>query len=473
MSWYHSRAIKHMLFYGLGLFMMKGLSLIMLPLLAHSLSQADIGKLELLTSVSAFAGIIVGLSMHEVLYRFVGQSQIDQKKPLANQIYLLSLLIAACFVPVILILCLFAERYSSMFQISELVTLSLGLSIEGAIGISLAWLRMQDKAKAFVVISLLTCALQASLILTFILLDFGIVGVLLSSVIAHTIQLIVLHRVNRFVWLSLPKMKVTLSYLRYSLPIALSGLLAFGLNGAEKWILSSSSNLEQLAIYAIAAKFALAMCILVQPFGMWWMPKRFHYLSENDRKFSQITHYGIVWIVLLSSSIVYAAPIFIQLLLPSSYLSASQYLVGTLVIAMLKEITELTNIGLLFRKKTRTLLHINLLATLIALSMAWLLRDYLIWGILASLVAAQLIRLILITYISQTLYPIKYHYFSILLLLSLCSVHFLISFNLNNIGLLVLFALIAPFSILGISYITNLLPSFGWLSSLTRSEKAS
>ena len=63
----------------------------------------------------------------------------------------------------------------------------------------------------------------------------------------------------------------------YGLPIMGSGLLAFVLNGLDRLLIAESVSIEQLAIYSVALKFSIAVTLLMQPFGLWWMPKRFHY----------------------------------------------------------------------------------------------------------------------------------------------------------------------------------------------------
>ncbi|MDN3684766.1 hypothetical protein QW180_19040 [Vibrio sinaloensis] len=78
----------------------------------------------------------------------------------------------------------------------------------------------------------------------------------------------------------------------------LSAMVAFALSGAERWIIVAYTDLDTLGIYAIAAKFALGVGILIQPFHMWWMPKRFQVQQSkggtsrcsDDRTRHLITH---------------------------------------------------------------------------------------------------------------------------------------------------------------------------------------
>lgn len=467
-----SPAIRHIGYYGVGLFMMKGLSILMLPFLTHQFTVDQIGKLELLATISTFSSILIGLAMHEVLYRFVGHLSEMAKKKVANQIYVLALVIGALFFPVTLLGSTLIVQYSNLLDQNELIVLCFGLLIEAAIGVSLCWLRMQDRAKHFVWVTCGTALLQIGLILLSVWQNTGVIGVLVSSVVAHTLQLVTLHILNAYTW-QLPDKDQIRKFLSYSLPLTLSGLLAFSLNGFEKWILGGSSSLLDLAIYAIATKFALAMCILVQPFGLWWMPKRFCYLEQKGLKATtELTQYGIVWIMMLCSGIAYAAPFFIQNFLPISYLPASSYVLIALAIAMLKEIAELTNIGLLYNKLTRPLLFINVCSAVLAISLTFGLRGYGVWGILFALFVAQLVRCLAISLISQHYQALSYKTSSLLLLLFTVMTHLTISYNIENTGYLLLMAFLAPISVLIFAYLLGIIKTVEFsLSALNQKKK--
>lgn len=403
-------ALKNMTGYALGLFLIKGISLIMLPIMARYLLPEQLGKLELLASIGTFFGLLMGLAMHEALYRFAGeQNNSAQRKAIASELFRNGLLISGSISSVLL----FAANTLPVTQWipvnqNEINVLLLSLSLESAIGLGLAWLRMQDMVKAFLKICVGTSVFQVTLVLLVLQFMPSVAGILFASFIAHLIQLIAIQIVSRLNLFEKNTIPFT-TYLAYCVPMMLSGLVAFGLNGGERWILAASTSLAQLGQYAIAAKFALAMCILVQPFGMWWMPKRFNYLSNKGAKTTlQITQYGLILISCLALFVAGVGQVFIVIALPDLYHDASKLLVATIAIAWCKEVTELTNIGILFHKKTQWLLYTNIAATLFGLSLAYFLADYGIWGILLALFSAQLVRMLAVTYLSQKLSTLPY-----------------------------------------------------------------
>ena len=69
-----SGAISQTILYGFSIVVMKGISIIMLPFIAHQLSPDAFGKLEVLSSFAIVVSILVGLGLEDTLYRFAGQA---------------------------------------------------------------------------------------------------------------------------------------------------------------------------------------------------------------------------------------------------------------------------------------------------------------------------------------------------------------------------------------------------------------
>jgi O-antigen/teichoic acid export membrane protein len=453
-----SPTLKKPLCYAIGLFATKGIALLMLPILANELSVQAIGRLELLTSLAVFLSLMVGLSLHEALYRYAGQEQSEpQKFRIASRIVSLALFVAGIALTALTSIIVLLPPTLTYFRPEELLLMITGVSIEGLLSLMLAWLRMQDKAAVFVTVTVTTCIVQVSLVFLSLSLELGVSGILLASVVAHLFELIWLQSLCRM-QLIRPRSGQVKTLLRYSIPISLSGLVAFALNGAERWFIAGTDQIENLARYAIAAKFALAMCILVQPFGMWWMPKRFAVLNhQGPAQAAKYTQYGLIWIAILTALMAYFAPLFITLTLPESYRLSAQMVLFCLCAAMLKEITELTNLGLLAEQKTATLFKTNLLAAIAGLALALSLQSFSIWGILSALIGAQLIRLGCITWASQRQVRLPYRLGPLLWVYLLSFSHLLVSSFITGWHYQVLMCGVAPLSILAVAVMSGLL----------------
>ncbi|EGQ9121241.1 lipopolysaccharide biosynthesis protein [Vibrio parahaemolyticus] len=416
-----SKAMTNMSLFAIALVINKSISLLMLPVLPHFLTPEQMGKLELLTSFGIVTTLLVSFALHEALYRFVGvEKDAQQRTTSLNQLYSLSVLIAGA-VTTILLLLIALLPIPEPFTRIEFAVVALAIVLEGSIAIGTAWLRTQDdKAKTLLKVMVVTTLLQVTFIVAALALHPHVISVLIGGLIAAVMQFVWLHIINRYT-LALPQIALAKQYLNYCLPVMLSALVAFCLNGAERWFIGANASLATLGIYAIAVKFAVGMCILVQPFGMWWMPRRFEYLENSrDNEAVRVSHLGMIYVSALSVVVATLAMVMITNFLPEIYHEAVLYTLFLLPIAMLKEWNELLNIAILFKRRTRWLLGINVVSAFVAIGLLFGLSSLGIFGVFIALYYAQLCKLGLTYAVGQQCMTLPFH-LSLMVLLQIIS----------------------------------------------------
>ncbi|TOL66799.1 lipopolysaccharide biosynthesis protein [Vibrio parahaemolyticus] len=416
-----SKAMTNMSLFAIALVINKSIGLLMLPVLPHFLTPEQMGKLELLTTFGVVTTLLVSFALHEALYRFVGVEKDAQKRTVSlNQLYSLSVLIAGA-VAAILLLLIALLPIPEPFTRIEFAVVTLAIVLEGSIAIGTAWLRTQDdKAKTLLQVMVTTTLLQVTFIVAALALHPHVISVLIGGLIAAVMQFVWLHIINRYT-LALPQIALAKQYLNYCLPVMLSALVAFCLNGAERWFIGANASLATLGIYAIAVKFAVGMCILVQPFGMWWMPRRFVYLENGrDSEAVRVSHLGMIYVSALSVVVATLAMVMITNFLPETYHEAVLYTLFLLPIAMLKEWSELLNIAILFKRRTRWLLGINVVSALVAIGLLFGLSSLGIFGVFIALYYAQLCKLGLTYAVGQQCMTLPFH-LSLMVLLQIIS----------------------------------------------------
>ncbi len=396
------------LLYSLALITMKGLSLVMLPITTRYLAPAEIGQLEIIAISCSLLGIMLSLSLHEALYRFAGPMRSKAKLIAASQLVSFTLVCSSLIAVIgVVLLTFFNVHHALGVSPLALQVAVLSLCIEGALVMGFAWLRMKNRAAQFCTISVSGALLQATLVVVFLELGFGIVGFIFAGAVAHAIQLVVLWKSSDLSF-ALVGLKRAKRYLAYSLPIMLSGVCAFGLNGAERFWVLEAGGLTQLGYYAIAAKFSLAMCILVQPFGMWWMPKRFAIIARSPQQACNITQLGMALVSSLAIAVYLIATLAIDWLLTDEFQQATTLLAGTLFMVLGKEASELVNLSLLEQKKTQWLFRINLVATLATLALASFAVAHGVIAVMIVIGCGQLLRSAAIYLIGQLTAPLPY-----------------------------------------------------------------
>lgn len=414
----------------------KGLSLLMLPVFTRFLSPAEMGELELVATSMALLGILISFALHEALYRFATRNGSLRASQIFTLTLALSLLCSTVAIGLVSI-----SSADTLISKSSLYILSLSLAIESPLAIAMVWLRMQDKTITFIKISLSIALVQALCVLLALNLGYGVQGVLISAYLAHFMQLLcALYKAK--LTLKIPSKRLLKLSLAYCLPLMLSGLVAFGLNGSERWFIAANTSLELLGQYAIAAKFALAMCFLIQPFGMWWMPKRIKLAKEQPALAAQYTELGITLIGFIALAVLCFGQIFIHAVLPTAYHASALLLVGTLLMALGKEWGELLNLGSLVKGKTLPLFWINLIVVILALGSLLLTKTPSIWQIVITIGAAQIIRAAIIYSVSQLFYPLPFSKIRLFVLAMFPIVGLLLAYQ-GNTPWLILLALLA------------------------------
>ncbi|WP_407334212.1 lipopolysaccharide biosynthesis protein [Enterovibrio sp. 27052020O] len=458
-----SPVMKQTLLYGSSMALMKGISLLMLPFITHQLPQAEFGMLEIISSIAALGSILVGLGLEDALYRFVGGSKTERERlTMAARIFTLTLMICAVMIPLGWFGAALLDSYvPGGLTTYQLRLVLLMLALEGCIAVPLGWLRMQNRAVAFFSAAVGRAFLHAGLTVVMLLSGRGIDGVLEAGVIAAITQAVILTMVQlKDTGFSFSR-KVTGQSLVYSLPIMASGMMAFTLNGLDRWVLADVSSLEELAQFGVAAKFGLAVVLLLQPFGMWWMPKRFDVLyGINGReKATQFTCYGLVAVMLIAVGVAFVAPLAIVWLLPDSYLLAAQFIAFLVAAALFKEMAELVNLGSFAGDTTYAQMGINAAAAVVAVTTLWWWgHEYGVFGVLMALAFTQCLRFVLFFVVSQSLYHLPYPVYSLLVLGCVCLGWLAVSQYDWSVAARIVLLVLAPLSLILVGQKLRLLP---------------
>ncbi|MCL2914038.1 lipopolysaccharide biosynthesis protein [Shewanella corallii] len=416
-----SSPMQAMLMYGLGLGVMKGMSLIMLPWLTNLLPQAEFGRLELILSIAVFASVVAGLGLQEAMCRFIGEAASDNHKhQVASEFFGLSLVASSFTLPLLLGAALaISNWFPHLFSFYELSLVLSLLAFESCINLPLTWMRMKNRPGLFFLATTGRALFNAVLIIVLVRMGRGVTGVLEAGFISAVVQLLLLsHYQYLSTGVALSRRLVKPMFV-YALPLVATGLMGFALNGLDRWILQTYTDSETLALYAVGAKFALGLVLLQQPFTLWWFPRRYDVLfNQGPDKAARTTTLGIACLSLVAITLSLAVPVFIHLLLPNEYQMAASIAGLLLLAALLKEAGELLNLGCMSKHSSEVQLYINLGMAIVGVGLMLILAGTSgIWGVALGLTAAQMGRLLLLYIAGQRMAAIPYSPTLIFLLL--------------------------------------------------------
>jgi O-antigen/teichoic acid export membrane protein len=187
-------------------------------------------------------------------------------------------------------------------------------------------LRVTFQPWKFVTLNFLNVVLVAGFSLHFVLvLKVGVVGVLYGKLLGDALVLpvaavLLRHSVRlRFDRAVLGRM------LRYGAPFV-PGTLAYGvMASADRWFLVRTRSLEEVGVYAVAAKFFAAVGLLVSAFQLAFGPFAFARAQEPDspRLFARILGLYVGASSLAALALALLAPEVVALLAPASYAGAA------------------------------------------------------------------------------------------------------------------------------------------------------
>lgn len=399
-------------YYGVGLLLMRGISLLLLPLLTHALTPDEYGELELLLSVINLGSLLLGLGLVEALYRFAGVADATQRRAVVARAMGLAWLIALLSLPLCWLAAPLVQGWLPLATpLSHLRWVLLALPFEAVIAIPLAWLRMRDQARLFFFATVGKTLLQTAMTLSGLALGWGVAGVLASGTLSCLLLALWL---TRWQWsdsgITWPG-AFSWRLMGYGGPVLVSGLAGFALSGVDRFWLAGVVGAGELAQYAVASKLALAVGILLQPFGLWWYPRRFQLLHEaNGREDNaRISVLGAAVGFLIAGLVGMIAPWLITWLTPQSYHGASQW-IPPLVLAMaLRNVSDLLNLGCFSGERSHSQMIINLGTSLAGLLLfALLIPPYGVAGVVWSLLLIYGGRALAFYLVSQRLLWLPY-----------------------------------------------------------------
>ena len=297
-----SGMLGHSAVYWGGVMVSKMIGFLMIPIYTHHLTPADYGTLELIALTTDVIALVVGARLSAAMFRFYHLAEDDEgrRQVLATALTTM-LVVGVIFLIVASILAgeiarmLFGSSEHALLLRIVFVTTALHLAQE----LAMSELRIHERSRLFVAITLIHLVLMLSLSVVFLVVfGWGVFGVLLAGAIAAGLvaPVVIFSAVRR------TGMGLHPALLRrmvvYSLPLIPAALFLFVLHFADRYILNLFSTLDAVGIYALAYKFGfLISAVIAHPFSLIW-GNRMHVIyreAGRDRMYNQVlSGYAVV-----------------------------------------------------------------------------------------------------------------------------------------------------------------------------------
>jgi O-antigen/teichoic acid export membrane protein len=411
-----TRFLKHSGIYALGNVLNRVGALILLPMFTSYLSVTQYGQLEILYSTTAVLRTVFGAGLaHTTLRFFYEEKDPTMRGRVVSTTYITGLVLIsigaligwACSGPIA------TELLADSRLIAAVHLTLLIMVLELTSEICLAYCRVREWSLFFVAISFVKLVVQVTAGVLFVAVAHrGVEGVMLSNLccVGFTwaiLTLVVLRSCG--LWFEAHRLP---AMLRYSMPLALSGLIGVAGANADRFVLRTLVSVEAVGIYGLGMKFCEILRFgIIEPFQRGYGPFRFSIMQKEDAKDIQRR---VVAILLAGSglaalALAAAAPLAIRLMSPPAYWQASQVTAIALIGTVAAGIGYCFETGILIRRQTGRFVWISaaslVLATVLQVVLA---RSFGIVGAAAASALTQIGIAALTCLLANQLYPLKY-----------------------------------------------------------------
>lgn len=300
--------VKHSTIYAVGNISRQLVGFIMLPIYTNYLTPADYGVIGLLIFMVSLFEILLGGHMFQAVPKFYHKEEERQRKNAVVTTALLvtlffsgiACMIMAFFANPLSILVFGEQEYSIYIIIFSALILTHALEQYG-----LTYLRIIKKPWVFFNFSMLKLAMQLSLnIITIVILDWGLMGLALSSLISSVAISTLLIAYTLYKVGFRIDTKAIRNLLIFSWPLWISGFIGLYIGSSNRYFIRIFSNLDDVGLYELAAKFGMIVSVLVwSPFSQYWQTERFAIAKDSSPYQAYSTAFRMILALMMISGI--------------------------------------------------------------------------------------------------------------------------------------------------------------------------
>ncbi|GAA3978053.1 lipopolysaccharide biosynthesis protein [Allohahella marinimesophila] len=391
-------------------------SLIMLPIYTRYLTPSDYGTVELMTMALDFTGIIVCNRIGEAIFRYYSLAETSgEKKQIMSTAFFLGVGINALgFMILILGSPWLSDFVSDQPDFQSLFILFAAVLIfEALTTIPIIYMRLRNKAQAYLVVSVIKLSLQLSFSLYFVVYkELHVEGVIysafLSNLIVGTILSIYLLKNTGVRFMPAVAWKI----FKFSLPMVFVASASFVTTFGDRFFLRQYGNLEDVGIYSLAYKFGFLFVALAwDPFFKFWEGRRYEVYKDED---GRDLHFGNMfrrinaYVLFIALGFCAFIPEVIQLMAAPEFWDAAYYAPFIVFSFVFYAWTMYFNFGIFLHEKTKLLAYCEIISAVIITSLyALLIPSYGLAGAVASTFLGYVIKFILVYFTAQKLFTVK------------------------------------------------------------------
>ncbi len=403
----------------------KMIGFLLIPLYTRHLEPVDYGVLEMLVLTVDVLSLVLGL---QLVYA-IAKSHDAAKTPEAKRRVISTAILIVTVLATFFYVCLsfFADNVSLLiFDSEEFAYIFQVIFISSIFGvvnqIPLLYIRIQDRSKLFVAITLMQVLLTVCLTVWMVVfLEMSVFGVVLANtIVSGFVCLALLYSTIKSVGIKYDA-AIAKEMVIYSAPLIPGVIGLFILNASDRFFLNELGTLEEVGLYAIGYKFGILIShLLIGPFSLVWSAKMFEVYRHPDRdeilnKVLSGFGFMLVFCALGLSMIIEEV---LQLMTTPQYYAAAAVVPFVAFAYVMNGLAGVMATPLYAEKKTKVIGYIHSSAAVVCLILNYILIQ--LYGIMGAAVAtflSFLYILIVTLVISQRFSTVRWNWLGIVKLI--------------------------------------------------------
>lgn len=430
--------------YGVFTIVGRFLTFMLTPIYTNYLSMTAVGDISYIFSIIAFINIIYAFGMETAYFRFFEKDNIKKTKTVFSTAYLTIFIIAFSSSSLFFIFAReLAPSLSSLPNAVTLVRLAAFLPfLDSLLVIPMAMLRMTRHPKKFAVVRFLMIIVAVALNMIFIItLKLGVEGVFYAQIISSVFGIVLLAKdIIKNLLIKIQK-QLLKEMLRFGLPTIPATLSIMIMQVANIPILKEMTTPQTVAIYAVNNRLSIPMMLFISVFIYAWKPFYMSRYEDSDAKnlFARVLTYfsfsaSIIFLTIgFFIKFIVMLPFIGGTFIDSSYWSGLGIVPIVMVSYFLNGVFNNFAAGFYIVKKTDYLPLAIGTAAVLNIVLNIVLIPYLgIWGSALATLISYFLAVVIIYVFLQKVYPIKYEWKRLVILIVLAGIFYLTGIYFTN-----------------------------------------
>lgn len=450
------RFFKHSYIYAIGNIINRLGAFVLLPVYTNYLSVEEYGIIELFYIISSvvFGFLSMGIA-HATLRFYFDYDDTKERHQVVSTNYVFSLVLSIVTVSVISLwyqdisILVFSSADYSFGVILILGTIVFELSSQ----ICLAYVRAIEKSLFFVYIAIAKLLIQVVInIYLVIFLELGVIGVLFGNFMAVFVGWVILSVFTLRKCGVSTSIEKLIPILKYSFPFLLGTVTELVASTVGKFSLNYMESIAAVGIFMLAIKFSMIIEQLIgEPFSRSYGSFRFSIMKQDNAAELQanIVRYLMYGVLFCALAISLYIEELLMIMSNESFWVTANIVPIVMIASIIKVINYPLQTGILFAKKTKYFFYISIVGAVVSITTNLsLIPFYGIYGACIALILTVLVNTVIMHFISQKYFYVKYEYMKLFLACAIAVTLYLASLMIEGPSIIISLALKSLFLLL-------------------------